>query len=303
MNTSYFVIAFYKFTPLDAQQLPLLKAQLEERAAELGVEGLFLLSLEGCNATIAGNEQAISSFRSFVEQELKFGVLECKQSRSERRPFRRFKVDLRRELITTNEKLPQPQVNERYLSPSEWHKMISSDAENCVILDTRNRYETKLGMFKGAVDPEIDRFSDFASYVERQRNSGELSVDKKILMYCTGGIRCEKAALEMQARGFREVYQLTGGILKYLEEYPNQLFDGECFVFDHRVAVDQTLAPSSRWHLCPHCGDPADQPLACARCGETTVVCERCHADELRRSCSKNCSHHLGLQRVRARAA
>ena len=131
------------------------------------------------------------------------------------------------------------------------------------------------------------------------KNSG-IPKDKKVLMYCTGGIRCEKAYLEMKEQGYDEVYQLEGGILKYLEEFPNQQFDGDCFVFDHRVAVGQDLSPSKDVHLCPHTGDPARNKICCGHCGEEAYVADACMEDAGMQTCSKNCRHHFERQQLKA---
>lgn len=158
-----------------------------------------------------------------------------------------------------------------------------------MLLDTRNVYETAIGKFRGAVDPKLQKFSEFSDFV----TASDIPKNKKVLMYCTGGIRCEKASLEMQRLGFEDVYQLSGGILKYLEEFPDGPFEGECFVFDHRVAVDKNLRPSKQYKLCPHCGNPGDKSISCRKCGAQAIICDGCANNEYKVSCSKNCAHHL----------
>ncbi len=141
-------------------------------------------------------------------------------------------------------------------------------------------------MFEGAIDPKLKMFSEFPSFVEKCG----IPKNKKVLMYCTGGIRCEKALLEMEKQGYKNVYQLKGGILQYLKDCPNQKFKGECFVFDHRTAVGQQLEPSNRYSLCPHTGDPADLHITCSRCNKTAVVAAHCD-DIQKQSCSKDCAN------------
>ena len=211
-----------------------------------------------------------------------------KESESARAPFRRFKVDIRPEIVTLKQEVPRPEQSPSHLPPKEWQAVLDS-GEDVLVLDTRNWYETAIGKFKSAVDPKLAKFSEFPEYVEKLDTPKE----KKILMYCTGGIRCEKAIFEMHKRGFNNVFQLEGGILKYLEEFPNRDFEGECFVFDHRVSLDQALQPSQQYALCPHCGDPAATLIPCVRCSTEAKVCEKCLKDPAFKTCSKNCAYHV----------
>lgn len=160
------------------------------------------------------------------------------------------------------------------------------------MIDTRNWYETKIGTFKGAVNPKIDVFTEFPKFISEQA----IKKDEKLLIFCTGGIRCEKGILQLQEAGFNDVYQLDGGILNYLKEYPNDQFEGECFVFDHRVAVDQELKPTKTYDLCPHCGQPAATTIDCKRCDTKQAVCDDCQTLEWKKeTCSKHCAHQLEL--------
>ena len=141
-------------------------------------------------------------------------------------------------------------------------------------------------------DPNIDKFTEFPKYLESQ-NIGK---DKKMMIFCTGGIRCERGILELQRQGYENVYQLEGGILKYLEEYPHDQFTGECFVFDHRVAVDQELKPSKKYGLCPHCGQPSSIKIECKRCDTENLLCDKCVEIEWKKdTCSKNCAYQYKL--------
>lgn len=282
------VTSFYRFVPLSVEDLAERRERWYARAESLGIAGLIILAAEGVNATVAGSAGAIAELKRLVVSELG-SEIEFKDSDSPSRVFKRLSVQIREEIVTIKDSLPAPD-GAGYLRPAEWEEMMRR--EDAVVIDTRNIYETKLGKFRGAVDPGIRHFSEFPAFVE----SCGIPRDKKILMYCTGGIRCEKASLAMRLRGYGEVYQLRGGILRYLEERPNAAFEGECFVFDERVALEQSLAPSRRYKLCPHCGDPAESRIVCANCSEPAVVCESCLEQGNRRSCSKNCSHHLKLR-------
>ena len=161
----------------------------------------------------------------------------------------------------------------------------------------RNRYEIEIGKFQSAIDFGIDEFSEFP---EKLSQSG-LDKNAPVLMYCTGGIRCEKALIHMREQGYTDVAQLDGGILNYLKEIPESDFTGECFVFDYRVAVDTQLEPTKQYRLCPHCGQPAKTPLSCVQCGRAEVICTACHTQG-QRTCSKNCAHHASIQSSSSKA-
>ncbi|MBX7143345.1 MAG: hypothetical protein K1X79_02730 [Oligoflexia bacterium] len=292
------VTAFYKFGKLPLAALNMLRDRIIERVEGSSVRGLILLAPEGCNGTIAGLPEDIEAFKPDLESLVGLGPIIFKDSEAERQPFRRFKIDLRKEIVTLGvpDRLAEG-VTGQYLTAAQWHAALKGD-EKVYVLDTRNTYEVEIGRFKNAIDPCIGKFSEFPDYVAR---SG-IPKDAKVLMYCTGGIRCEKASVEMERQGYSNVYQLQGGILKYLEDFPEQCFDGECFVFDHRVAVDQHLQPSRQYKLCPHCGNPAKQQISCAKCGTGALVCDHClTAGKFRNTCSKNCAAHL--ERVAMRAA
>jgi UPF0176 protein len=284
------VTTCYRFTPLASEKLGELKAQIEARGASLGVLGLILLAPEGINLTASAPPAGMVEFKEFLSG-IVGAPLEFKDSYTTSQPFRRLKVDLRPEIVTLMRPDLVPAGENNHLTPAEWQQVLEGERDY-VLIDTRNFYETAIGKFHGAVDPGLKHFSEFPEYV---RNCG-IPRDKKVLMYCTGGIRCEKASLEMQSQGYEQVYQLSGGILKYLEEFPDSRYEGECFVFDHRVAVDQALQPTTQYRLCPHCGNPARENISCALCGEHCIVCAGCLADEKLRTCSKNCAHHYARE-------
>ncbi len=284
------VTSFYKFFPFENASFEELSAELEQAGREADLCGLLVIASEGVNATIAGSTAAVEAFMGLLEEKSGSGPLESKSSFCDAKPYRRFKVSVRDEIVTIGDAALNPiEKTGRYLSVKEWHDQLASD-EDYILIDTRNTYETELGVFKGATDPRLSNFGEFPEYV---RNSG-IPKDRKVLMYCTGGIRCEKASLEMERQGYEQVYQLHGGILKYLEEYPEGFFDGECFVFDHRVSVDGNLQASQRYSLCPHCGNPGDQDIECGNCSKQARVCKGClELASYRRSCSKDCANRI----------
>lgn len=289
MSQEVVVSSFYKFIELSPERVTEVRSGLEEFAISHGVHGLAVIGSEGVNSTVAAPPDVMPKFKEYLKELLSGADVEFKDSRCDKMPFPRFKVDVRPEIITTKDDSISIQLSEgTYLSPKEWHEILQG-GEDYLLVDTRNFYETEVGVFEGAVDPKITKFSDFKKYVEEN----PLPKDKKLLLYCTGGIRCEKAVPEVKQLGYDNVFQLHGGILKYLEEYPNGHFKGECFVFDHRVAVDQQLQPSKQYKLCPHCGNPAKEAISCKKCDTAAVVCAKCLANDDKHSCSKNCAYHL----------
>ena len=288
---THFVTAFYHFKRLE--DLPTIQSALEAKASELDIRGLLILGPEGINSTCSATDRdRLEVFKSWILSYFGVAKMNFKDSMSDRAPFRRYKVKIRDEIVTTG--IPgvlPPEGKNRHLTPSEWNRVMKEDQDH-VIIDTRNWYEYQIGTFKGALNPDIEKFTDFPEYIESQG----ISKEKKMLIFCTGGIRCEKGILELERQGYRNVYQLEGGILNYLAEYPNDRFDGECFVFDHRVAVDQNLAPSTRYTLCPHCGQPAWHAVTCKRCDHEEKICVDCAEIEIKKeTCSKNCANQWSL--------
>ncbi len=288
----YFVSTFYKF--LHIKDVEGTKKALEDRAEQLGMRGLVILGSEGVNSTVAApSEEAMELFKAFIRETFNSPEQIFKNSFAPSAPFRRFKVKIREEIVTlgTPELFPDLAKN-HHLTPEEWNKVLKEESD-FLLIDTRNWYETKIGTFKGAINPGIDVFTEFPQWLEEQN----YSKDKKMLIFCTGGIRCEKGILELQRQGYNNVFQLEGGILKYIEDKPNDQFEGECFVFDHRVAVDQNLEPSKKYKLCPHCGQPAEIKINCSRCDTETLICEDCSAKPVvKETCTKNCAHQWELR-------
>lgn len=288
------VTTMYCFQPLERADLARWADEIRLLAQNLDFRGLILISHEGVNLTVAGPTENVAKFKQSLLIILGISAATWKDSHCDFQPFKRFKVDIRPEIVTLKDPecnpLPAPGLpaaKNGHLTPEEWDKFITENPD-CPVIDTRNHYEVQVGKFRSAIDPKTSHFSEFPKFLETL----PVNRDKPILMYCTGGIRCEKAALAAQKIGFSKVFQLDGGILNYLARRPNSLFEGECFVFDNRVAVDQELAPSKRYKLCPHCGDPADHQITCSNCGKDCKICATCKDQPERKTCSKNCAHH-----------
>ncbi len=288
----HYISTFYRFQK-DASPTST-KEFLENLAMETDSRGLIIIGSEGFNATVSSHSpESLELFKQGVRNFFKVPELFFKDSQSAVSPFRRFKVKIREEIVTLGEPQLSPldlDGKNHHLSPAEWNHVMKN--EKPILIDTRNWYETKIGTFKGAVNPMTDQFSEFPEFMEKQN----IAKDKKVLIFCTGGIRCEKGILELQKKGYKNVYQLYGGILNYLKESPNDQFEGECFVFDHRVAVDQNLQASSQFRLCPHCGQPGKTSLDCKRCDTHTQICEECSTLKWKQdTCSKNCAYQYEL--------
>jgi UPF0176 protein len=238
---TYKVAALYQFVPLpDFRDI---KDPLHRLCLDLGIRGTLLLAHEGINGTVAGTEQGIDALRVELREGALFrgrlDNLELKFSAAAEMPFKRMKVRLKKEIVTLGD--PQTDPLRRvgtYVSPAEWNRLL--EEPGIVLLDTRNDFEVEMGTFAGAVDPRIKRFSEFKDFVKNELDPKQ---HRKVAMFCTGGIRCEKASAYMLNQGFEEVFHLKGGILKYLEDMPEaeSRWKGECFVFDERVALGHGL--------------------------------------------------------------
>lgn len=268
----YHIAAFYQFTAVP--DCGALRNALRQAFAPLGLCGTLLIAPEGINGTLAGcGSSAIEGMLRALEQHTSFDRATVKFSSSDVKPFNKLKLKLKREIITFNQPQADPNiVAGTYVAPQDWNTLISQP--DVTVLDTRNVYETAIGTFSGALDPQIDTFTAFAAYV-RERLDPKLQ--PRIAMFCTGGIRCEKASAFMRAEGFKEVYHLQGGILKYLEEVPAEqsLWRGDCYVFDKRVAVGQGLK-TGHYSMCFCCGYPltaADRQHAQFEAGVSCAYC------------------------------
>lgn len=291
VSPEYRIVSFYNFMNLSEEQLFSFISKMKSAAHESDIRGLVISAREGFNGTVASSIDGIESFVSLLREIDPSADWKFKHSSSSCMPFKRFSVKVREEIVTSGfSDLKPDQTDDTHISCEEWHELMQSD-EEYVLIDVRNDYEVEIGKFKNAIDPKTRDFKEFPEFVEK---SG-IPKDAQILMYCTGGIRCEKASLEMKNLGYSRIKQLDGGILRYIEKYPNQHFEGECFVFDDRVALDQNLQPSKNHSLCPHCGNTASDVLSCKNCGKSQKVCLHCQEKEERKTCSKNCRYHYSL--------
>ncbi|MCE9687527.1 rhodanese-related sulfurtransferase [Shewanella sp. AS16] len=265
------VCALYKFVSLpefEALRLPLLKVM---EAA--GIKGTLLLAQEGINGTVAGSQAAIDGLLAWLADQDGLDNIVYKLSFDEEMPFYRTKVKLKKEIVTMGvEGIDPLKVVGTYVKPKDWNALIS-DPE-VVLVDTRNDYEVQIGTFKNAVNPVTETFREFPEYVKQNLDPAK---HKKVAMFCTGGIRCEKSTAFLKEQGFDEVYHLEGGILKYLEEVPQEesLWEGECFVFDNRVAVDHKLE-KGQYDQCNACRMPITEQEKLSPAYVQGVSCPHC---------------------------
>ncbi|WP_183410132.1 rhodanese-related sulfurtransferase [Litorivivens lipolytica] len=274
-DKSVVVAALYRFVTLD--DFEALREPLLEVCTRHGVRGTLLLAHEGINGTIAGSREGIDAVIAWLRSDERMAALSWKESYDSAQPFYRMKVKLKKEIVTMGvEGIDPNDVVGTYVKPSDWNALIS-DPE-VLLIDTRNDYEVEIGTFKGAVDPHTKTFREFPDYVSQNVDPGK---HKKVAMFCTGGIRCEKASSYMKQQGFEEVYHLEGGILKYLEEVPEEqsLWQGECFVFDNRVTVKHDLSAGS-FDQCHGCRRPISDEDKQSEFYEKGVACPHCF-DEL----------------------
>jgi len=287
-NGPFRVAALYRFTSLP--QFKELRAPLAEFCEARGIKGTLLLAHEGINGAVAGTYEAIAELIDYLGAIKELEGLELKYSHATEMPFHRMKVRLKREIVTMGVDTIDPLRDAgTYVEPREWNKLISDP--DTIVIDTRNTYETAIGIFKGAIDPATQTFTEFPRWAQNRHN--ELK-GRKVAMYCTGGIRCEKATAYMRSIGIEEVYHLKGGILKYLEEVPPEesLWEGECFVFDERVSVKHGLEEGDA-ELCRACRHPLlpedlkspyyEEGVSCHRCYDTRTEEDRARYRERHR--------------------
>lgn len=248
---SFTFASFYRFLLLE--NLTDLQSKFLQWCHEEKIKGTILIAHEGINANIVGEKEGLNNVINNIQKELNCEELEIKFSIEQLMPFERMKVKIKPEIITfgIDEANPNKQVG-TYIKSKDWNNLISQ--ADVKLVDTRNEYEFNIGTFKGAQNPHIDSFKEFNDYIDHNLNPEK---DQKVALFCTGGIRCEKVTSLMLSKGFKEVYHLQGGILKYLAEIPQEesLWEGECFVFDERVAVKHGLEKGS-YQLCPETGNP-----------------------------------------------
>ncbi len=262
----------YRFVELN--DLNKVQAAIKDACVENNICGTILIAPEGINGTIAGVGEKLYNIIAVLDQIAGVKSGELKYSSSTGKPFLRMKVRVKKEIITmaAPEATPTKKVGQ-YVEAQDWNALIADP--DVTLIDTRNDYETAVGIFKGAIDPDIQKFTDFKNFVAKKMDPAK---QKKVAMFCTGGIRCEKASSYMLAHGFEEVYHLKGGILKYLETIPadQSQWEGECFVFDRRVAVGHGLEEGNH-DICYGCRFPLNEGDKETPVYEEGVSCPRCH--------------------------
>jgi len=269
---TFTVVAFYHFTNLHDYKN--LKSPLLDMCELLGIKGTILLASEGINGTIAGTNIAIKQLMEYLQQDLRLKNLEYKSSICKEMPFYRMKVRIKKEIVTMGIADINPNsIVGTYVEAKNWNKVIRDP--DVVLIDTRNDYEVEIGSFEGSINPETRNFREFPAWVENNR---EKLQNKKIAMFCTGGIRCEKASSYMKKNGFEDVFHLKGGILKYLETQPQKesLWNGDCFVFDQRVAVKHGLEESD-YDQCFACRYPITDEDKVSPEYTKGISCPRCY--------------------------
>jgi UPF0176 protein len=286
------VAALYHFTRFAdpvALRAPLL-ALCEDR----GVRGTLLLAPEGINGTIAGPQAGIDTVLAHIRALPGCAGLEVKFAAADTMPFHRTKVRLKREIVTMGQPDIDPTDAGTYVAPAEWNALIADPAT--LLIDTRNDYEVAVGTFAGAVDPGTASFRDFPAWF-RQHRDDLLAGKARVAMFCTGGIRCEKATAFLKAEGVEDVFHLQGGILRYLEETPaaDSRWQGECFVFDERVAVGHGLTQGSH-SLCRGCRMPVSAEDRASPLYEEGVACPRCHATRDAEAKARAAERHRQVQ-------
>ncbi|WP_289284022.1 MULTISPECIES: rhodanese-related sulfurtransferase [unclassified Methylophaga] len=266
------VCALYKFVTLDNYtelKTPLLDFMLEHE-----VRGTLLLAQEGINGTVAGSREAIDALLNYLQQDPRLDPISYKESFTDTAPFMRTRVKLKKEIVTMGvEGIDPKQVVGTYVKPKQWNELIS--ASDVLLIDTRNDYEVQVGTFKNAVNPQTDSFREFPDYVKSHLDPEK---HKRVAMFCTGGIRCEKSTAFLKEQGFDEVYHLEGGILKYLEEVPAEesMWQGECFVFDDRVTVNHNLEKGD-YDQCHACRLPITEEEKQSPLYQKGVSCPHCY--------------------------
>ena len=268
------VATLYKFVEIEDKNI--LQKNILSLCEENNAKGTILLAEEGINGTISAKKDEILKIINTLALDKRFQNLDVKYSLTNEQPFNRMKVRLKNEIVTIGDDAINPaKISGEYVNPEDWNTLIS-DPE-VLVIDTRNKYETEIGKFKNSIDPRTNSFREFPKWVKNLKKEID-DPNKKIAMYCTGGIRCEKSTSLLKKEGFKNVYHLKGGILKYLETVPNEesLWDGECFVFDDRVALDEQLEVGS-YQMCYACRMPLTKEDLKNKNYEKGVSCHYCY--------------------------
>ncbi|MDU0356270.1 rhodanese-related sulfurtransferase [Paraglaciecola aquimarina] len=271
-NTKFVVCALYKFVSLE--NFEALRQPLLQFMESNNIKGTLLLAHEGINGTVSGTRESIDALLAWLNADERLNPISTKESLDDTQPFHRTKVKLKKEIVTLGvEGIDPLKTVGTYVKPKDWNALIS-DPE-VLLIDTRNDYEIEIGTFQNAVNPKTDSFREFPQYVKDNLDPAK---HKKVAMFCTGGIRCEKSTAYMKEQGFDEVFHLEGGILQYLEDVPKDdtMWEGDCFVFDNRVAVNHDLEKSD-YDQCYACRLPITEEDKLSDVFEAGVSCPKCH--------------------------
>ena len=274
MQNKICIITFYKFIPIN--DLKSLKLDLENITNNNKLTGTILVAPEGINGTIEGKIDNINNFLNSLKLDTRFGDIEPKYSYYNKNAFNRMKVRIKKEIVTIGDTSINPNKEiGKYIDPLDWNNLISSP--ETIVIDTRNNYEVSIGTFNGALNPKTKSFRDLPKWIDELSSKENNIKNKKIAMFCTGGIRCEKATSLLVKKGFKDVYHLKGGILKYLEKVNEKesLWHGECFVFDHRVSIIHDLKPGN-YDMCHACRMPLKQEDKLDKTYLAGVSCKYC---------------------------
>ena len=271
INSKFTILTFYQFKQI--KDLLLLKSRISDFCKFNKIKGTIIIAEEGINGTIAGISQSIKNFQLEIKK-IGFENLNPKYSYSKFMPFFRLKVRPKKEIVTLRTKIADPEnITGNKIKPENWNNLITDN--NTILIDVRNDFEVEMGSFRGSIDPKTKSFTEFKSYLKDNLSEAK---DKKIAMFCTGGIRCEKISSYMIKKGFKNVNQLHGGILNYLEKIPekNSLWDGECFVFDNRVSVKNELKDGT-FQLCHACRAPLSKTQIKSKKYQKGISCPKCY--------------------------
>lgn len=282
MNT---ILLFYKYVHI--QYPKSIMKQQRELCERLGLKGRIILAHEGINATVSGSHQSTESYKAYMNNHELFGGIDFKESEGTDEDFPRLRVVVKNEIVYLGLDTEKVTVKDggQHLTPEEAHALMEENPEDLVILDARNNYESRIGTFKNSLTPDIENFREFPDYVDKNLDTFK---DKKVLMHCTGGIRCERASAYLQQKGVaRNVYQILGGIHRYAEKYPDGFFRGKNYVFDNRVAVrvnDDILT------TCDWCKQPCDDYTNCinSSCNNHYICCAAC-VQNTHNTCGQAC--------------
>ena len=271
INSKFTILSFYQFKQI--KDLLTIKSRISDFCKFNKIKGTIIIAEEGINGTIAGTSQSIKNFQLEIKK-IGFENFNPKYSYSKFMPFFRLKVRPKKEIVTLRTKMADAEnITGNKIKPENWNNLITDN--NTILIDVRNDFEVEMGSFRGSIDPKTKSFTEFKSYLKDNLSEAK---DKKIAMFCTGGIRCEKISSYMIKKGFKNVNQLHGGILNYLEKIPekNSLWDGECFVFDNRVSVKNELKDGT-FQLCHACRAPLSKTQIKSKKYHKGISCPKCY--------------------------